>query len=65
MLTKTVWKNLFYNENIFGDKYVTNSGTACCLLCSIFTIPLDIILLPVEIIIIIINYIFSTGYEKR
>ena len=65
MITKALWKNLFYDENIFGDKYVTNSGTAFCLIASVFTIPLDIILFPFEIIIVIINYIFSTGYEKR
>lgn len=56
MITKAIWKNLFYAETpLFGYKYTTNLNTMMCLILSIFTIPLDIILLPLEIITFIIN----------
>ena len=66
MLTISVWKDLFYEDVPFSErKYTSNFNTMICLLVSIFTIPVDIILLPFEIITIIINFIFKTGYEKR
>ena len=54
MITKALWENLFYGY-FWGNKYTSGIRTLGCLLLSIFTIPLDIILLPLEIIAFIIS----------
>lgn len=57
MITKVLWEDLFYGY-FWGNKYTSGVRTLGCLLLSIFTIPLDIILLPLEIIAFIINRFF-------
>ena len=65
MLTKfSVWDNLLY-EYILGNCYTTPTRILLCLLLSVFTIPIDIILLPFELLAIIIYaFIPNKGDDK-
>lgn len=49
----SVWDNLLY-EYILGTCYTTPVRILLCLILSIFTVPIDILLLPFELLAIII-----------
>ena len=57
MITKWIWEELVYKKcGIFV--YTTNLRRMGCLLLSIITVPIDIILLPLISIIEILLFIF-------
>ena len=54
MITKHLWDNLFW-FNLFHTEPI---DYLLCIIASVFTVPLDIILFPIEIIAFLI-------YKKR
>lgn len=63
MLTKNlIWDNLLYKTVPFYS-YITPFRIFICLFFSIFTIPLDILLLPLEIIALIIFKLIPNNKE--
>ena len=49
----SVWDNILYEE-ILGARFTSPARILLCLILSIFTIPIDILLSPLEIISVII-----------
>lgn len=64
IITTWIWANLFYGY-CFWEKYTTPLRILACLLLSILSIPIDAILLPLELIVLLIYSIIGLDDKEE
>lgn len=60
----SVWDNLLYEYSL-GTCYTTPVRVLLCLILSLFTIPIDILLFPFELLAVIIYMIIRDGKREK
>lgn len=53
MIVKTIWENLLYYY-VLGTAFTSPARILMCILLSIVALPIDIILLPLELVSVIV-----------
>lgn len=66
MITKIlIWDNLLYKYYNIATAYTTPLRVMGCLILTIFTIPIDILLLPLEVFALIIYALIEDDKEDN